>query len=1277
MRRLWRYIKRGLLGLTILLVTLIIGVTIVSQTHSAREFLRHQVVAYLNQSYRGHFSLGGLDGSLLWGIRLRDLQVWERNTEILRVSTVSVAYSLADLIQKKELSSIEIDHVVGHLARGPDQQWNLLAALSPRQPQPRAKAASKSQLRISRLVLRDSNIELIQAGKTYRIDPVFVDLYFNLDGSAIDARVHRVAVRVAAPRVPNLAAEGTLFYQNAASRRARLAIPALALSTAASQVRIFGTIDDLETLNGDIIVSLDYLGAGDIQRYVSKWAPHQNLWGTIRVRGPKKDIHGSVDLFAADGKIDGQAVANLAEQIPRFGGNLKIASLNVGKIIQGAALQGVVDANIKAEGVGTSLGAFQAQGALNVHDAQVGAVQTRLITIQAGLRHNIATIAGALTGGAGDADWHGQVDFGPARTYGLTLSLNHLDVRRVSAGKQQIDSNLNIRAQVDGSGFELAEARARADVALLPSTVGQVRITRGRIGANIANRRVHTDVLVNAIAAAQLKASGDMVLTADRRAQLAYELQLADLGPWLALMGQQGGGSLNLAGRAGGSLESLRTQDQVRFTALRYGPNYVGCGSASVDMNAVGKPGMHGRVALSMNQIESSVKLKFVHLTASLTQLRPVTVVGISLLTEDERSLKNRIDGEVRKEPATSEVTLTRVSIQDPEEIWINPSPVRIVADQRGVTIDRFLLTSGRSRILLDGHAAKTGPQNVLLQIDGLKLNAVKAILQKNIDLSGDLSLRSHLGGTAAAPVIQFASDISGLRAAGQNYQGLAASVAYENEQAKLDFNFRQDPIHSLTAKGALPIALSWAQGFQMKPRGDIDFRAVSPGLNLAVLNAIAKDSVREVKGILLLNVTVKGPLTQPIPTGFVKIQNGAAMVVPTGVKIDDLELGTDFSPQLLRIAQMHMSSGAGSINADGQMSLENYKPGNIKMAIHIINWPAIRNQQYRATANGQINIAGTADAPAVSGSVEILDALLRPDIAFLTSGPPPPDPTIHLVSTTVPASQPKLLPANPSCPPPPSHLIRPSISAKPVEKKVNSQRGLSIDMRVSLRRDIWVKQENGSAELTGDVRVIKSGSEPIRLIGEVETVRGWLHVMDKQFKVATAKITFTGGVPIDPGLDITADYQAHEYLVHVIIGGTASKPTLTFKSDPDLEQADILSVLLFGKPTSQLSGSERTDLKTRASEVATGFAASQVSQQVSQALGLEEMGIELRQTGSGVGVGSYLGRDTYATFSQDFSQQGGQRVDLEHYVTRHFEVDTDTTSRGDRGADVLWSTNY
>jgi hypothetical protein len=270
--------------------------------------------------------------------------------------------------------------------------------------------------------------------------------------------------------------------------------------------------------------------------------------------------------------------------------------VDVGRAIIGTPLQGTVDAILNAQGTGTSLGSMQADRALNIHDARIGSIQTRLLTLRAGLRNRIAAIAGELTGGAGNANWHGQVNFGPPRTYDLALVLNHLNVRKASAGKQPVDSSVNMRARFVGSGFDLANARARADIVLLPSTIGQVRITNGHLGAKIADRRVHTDMLLNAIAS-QLRAHGDVALTAERLVRLVYDMQFADLGPWIALIGQPGGGSLNLSGRTYGTLENLRTQDQLRFSTLRYGTNYVGCGSASVDMNAVGKPRMHGRVA--------------------------------------------------------------------------------------------------------------------------------------------------------------------------------------------------------------------------------------------------------------------------------------------------------------------------------------------------------------------------------------------------------------------------------------------------------------------------------------------------------------------------------------------------------------------------------------------------------------------------------------------------------------------------------------------------------
>jgi hypothetical protein len=176
-----------LLGLVIVFAVLLVVIAVLSQTRMARDFLREQTVSYLNNSYRGSFSLGGVDGSILWGITLHDLVVRSQNAEMLRVSRISVGYSIAELLRATKFSRIEIDRAVGHLAPEPNQELNLMAAMAPKHPQPQLKTPSKTRLTIQNLVIRDSKIELIQAGKSYRIEPVFIGVYLNLDGPAIDA----------------------------------------------------------------------------------------------------------------------------------------------------------------------------------------------------------------------------------------------------------------------------------------------------------------------------------------------------------------------------------------------------------------------------------------------------------------------------------------------------------------------------------------------------------------------------------------------------------------------------------------------------------------------------------------------------------------------------------------------------------------------------------------------------------------------------------------------------------------------------------------------------------------------------------------------------------------------------------------------------------------------------------------------------------------------------------------------------------------------------------
>jgi autotransporter translocation and assembly factor TamB len=1265
--------RRGLLALAILIAILIAGLAVFIQTPAARDYIRRQALNYLNESFEGQFRAERLEGSLLWGITLHNVALRYRDADVLRVATISIDYSVIGFILGRiDLARIETDQAKAYLEQDARNEWNLLAALKAKHP---ALETGPSTLRLTilNLVLKDSSIEVAEGAGTYRIDPISAEVYLNIDGSAVDARVRRVAFQLTAPDLPALIADGGFEYRRKGAA-ASLTIPALTLIGGQSEMRIAGAISDLNTLDCDETVSIDRLAASEIRRYVPNWAGQQNVSGTVKVHGPQSDFNANADLLVAGGKITAQAKADLSGRAPHFAGTLIVAGFDVGKAIEGNVVGGVIDAKLKGQSVGTSLDMIEADTNLSIRDPQVGGLRSRLIAIKAGLRRSVVTIEAELTGGAGRAIVRGSVDVARARTYDLALSLDHLDLRKVASRKPPIDTNLNLSAKLTGRGFDLAKARARVDLTLLPSMAGPVRLESGRFGATIADRRVRAHLSLSSNNA-ELDAGGAASLASDRHLNATYKVQVADIAPWAALAGAQGGGSLDLSGSTVGTLDHIRAQGQALFAGLSYGTNYVGCGSATVNLSEVAQPQMHGSVAVSMREVQSSIRLKTLDLTASLARLRPVTVATISIKARDELSLSDQIDAEFHSEPSRHELTLKRISIQDPHQTWTNPSPARFVADANGFAIHRFELASRETHILLDGRTGTTGAQDLLLRIDKFPLSALKEALPPNINLKGSLSVQTRITGNAASPTIHATSTITGLTVAGQSYQGLDISAGYGGEQAGLALAFRQDSDHVLTANGTVPVALSWANGFVMKPRGDIDFRATSSGLSLVFLDAAAAGMLRNAKGSLTVNLALTGPVANPVPSGSIAIRDGAAIIAPVGVRIDDLELSTNVTSDLIRLGQLRIASGQGTIIGSGQLGLDRYKPGNVELTIHFSKWPAIGNRQYRATVDGQVEVAGAALAPKVSGKIEIINAVVRPDLGFLTSRPPPPDPTIRLVSSA-PAIEPSSAEgAEYACAQPRKPPLK--ASAEPAEKEINAAQSLGLDVGVRLRRDIWIKEENGSAELSGDLRVSKSGTGPVRVVGEIDAVRGWMTVMSKMFTVSSAKVTFSGGSPIDPALDVTADYQAPQYVVHVIIGGTVSAPTLTFKSDPGLEQADILSVLMFGRPASQLSGGESTDLKSKTAELASGYAASEVGRQLNQALGLEQMGIEFRQTDTGVGIGSYMGENTYATFSQDLTQQGGQRIDLNHYLTRHWQIDTNTTSSGNRGADLIWSTSY
>jgi translocation and assembly module TamB len=179
--------------------------------------------------------------------------------------------------------------------------------------------------------------------------------------------------------------------------------------------------------------------------------------------------------------------------------------------------------------------------------------------------------------------------------------------------------------------------------------------------------------------------------------------------------------------------------------------------------------------------------------------------------------------------------------------------------------------------------------------------------------------------------------------------------------------------------------------------------------------------------------------------------------------------------------------------------------------------------------------------------------------------------------------------------------------------------------------------------------------------------------------------MTFTGGTDLDPSLDIVGQRKLPQYIVSANIGGTAKKPTLTLSSDPVMSQADILSVLMFGRPISQLNNSQQASLQNQAATIAGSYAANAIGQSVADALGIKALQFSVEN--GMAAVDTYLTQDVFLSAShnvapqtQPIPGQPNQKATITYYLTPHLELDTSQSRSAlgnASGLNLIWHTQY
>lgn len=244
-----------------------------------------------------------------------------------------------------------------------------------------------------------------------------------------------------------------------------------------------------------------------------------------------------------------------------------------------------------------------------------------------------------------------------------------------------------------------------------------------------------------------------------------------------------------------------------------------------------------------------------------------------------------------------------------------------------------------------------------------------------------------------------------------------------------------------------------------------------------------------------------------------------------------------------------------------------------------------------------------------------------------------------------------------------------------------------SMNITARLERNAWYRGGTGSIEAMGQVILKKNPNEPIRLLGEAESIRGYYSYLGKNFDVKSAKISFTGQIPEDPKIYLLASYddKPNSVVINFEAEGTAKYLKSRLSSEPSMEQRDIISLLVTGQPLYKLyetkdatESGDKTSANLAAQQMLTGYLSAKAGGKVMEALELDVLSMKLTQERKpDITVGRYLTPDLFISYGQTLGPKGEKRINAEYSISKRFSLEGKNSSEGRYSADFLFKFGF
>ena len=1286
-RRHRRFLKPLLKSLAYVLagfVALLVLGTLLLQIPAVQKRVKAMAVETLERQTGLRLELGSLSGNLFTDLSVTDLRIDGRTGPLLAAERVSIGYALPLLLKRMlVIRHLRIDRLQIFLVRNADGTWNVEEETRRfATPASEAPSGSPFEVLVQKLAIDTGSLTIRDATsvppRIRHIEHIRLNVRLNID-SDLKADLRQLAFSSDDPRIEVTGLKGRVRYDQT---REDLVIEGLKLKTGASALTVDGHLQLLQpapdiTLTARIgtldlselgrLLETDALGRGEI-------AGNIDLQGTLRQLRHRLSLTlDRKQSLAEEGVLAIEGDRGLALEAK---GSLHHLDPAAWPFVEAPQLSGDVNAEFSING--SNLGGPEklAHLVLRVTGSSLAGYRIENGDVDLTLQNGDLNITTAsLSGPPGRIRLQGRLGGieakPPFENASITGEVRDLDLSAfiadpLFAGKINADFTAEAKQKVkDAAADDFSVWSAEADLKLQSSILFGTPVKHADIKASWdgAVVRVKSFDLDSDLGQATLDGQAADGMRSYRIGGHIAVPELQRLRPLLAKLVPElpsdriPGGKLQITGQVEGTPQNTRINARVNGGNLALEPVAV----ESLELNGVWQiegATVSGQTTGRLSDIDyQGYRFPRLELTADLKPERLAVDLTLSHAAGERLVLKGAVNQWQQEERRIRIETLQVTGVAAPLNRLVtefkNAEPIRLRTDPDGIDVESLKLVAGPVALEAGGRLALQGPQRFQLSLKGLALERLDTLWQDEPTLKGQLAAEAKLSGTVASPVIDANVTVKGAEGYDVSLSDLNLRLGYRDESVRLTANgYRQGrKLFDLNGRSGLVFRL---MPFEFTPQpGSLQAQLDADDLKLSELPLPAQREVK-IDGRVTVQVQAAGDLRQPQLTGFLTLRDGSLALPPHGLTYESVQADLRLLPGKLTIDQL-LASGdqEGMLSLTGQILLNGLTPTEVNLHLTGKRAAFAWKREFTARIEPDISLAGPLSSPVLTGRIRIPEGRINLD--RLTAGGPA---DIEVVGEQSAAGQPIVI----------------------AEGKEDLLSPLAADVTVEIPRNVWLKGQDLNAEIAGSFRLKKKKQGPFLLTGSLNTVRGDYEFQGRRFKITQGVVEFQGLPEPDPELDIQAETSINSVTIIVRITGSVRKIELSLESDPAMEQSDIVSYLVFGRPTDELRSQQATSAQSAALSLAGNMAAKELNSILGDTFKVDSFSIapgENDWSSGSLAVGKYVARNIFVTYRYSFSGQSFGEVEIEYELNKNFSVAAQVGNELSSGLDLIWKLDF